>query len=445
MNVSTPTFRRKYNAPATPSYFVSSWKGHKGGANSVDSANRTHFVIESDLPFDRDHLQTALAILAEEFNVLTLSVEERGGEPWLVPAKEPRMPLYFIDIDAPPNAEQNCQAQAWAESIVWKKFQPGHPLSRAFAVKVSRTAFWFGLVISHFICDDVSLNILRSRFQHLYEAVLGNKPYSPRQDAIGYCDYLWAMREWFDTADYQNNLVTWCRKLEGYISPPAFTELELSQIEWVRVPVEIGIRPLQALRGSASANATSLFVILLAANLLMLRRLVERDDALISNISLGRDQPILCRTVGRLVDRTLYRLNISDTSISALVRQIRKAQQEAAQAPYVPAALLLKKLEEKGQTITSPVFNFRPWTASTPQTASFWRKISLPKPKVTSRLGTSVFQHWIELTEKENSITGFIRCAQRDAARSVAAFQQVIEAMTGGNFSTTQKSGLVII
>ena len=427
-----PDFRRRAQIDEVQSHYASAWLGYLSGANGSDTTNRTHIVGATTQRLDLHVLKIALSILSARHSILIAGVQTRGEQVWIRRGTSCEMTLELCDASLCSREERMEMAKVLLEERVWRPFEPSEPLSRAVVVDLGDGGFVIAIVVHHFVCDDISLSILRREFMFLYQSIAAGMRGSPLPAVeLDYWDYLAAMQEWFASSPYRERLAYWVDKLTSYRSPPITAPAELVASAWTRLPFTIVPDLADRLRAITTSCKMTLFGILLAAHHALVSERLHQESSLISSVTLGRDLPLLRNTFGRLIDRTFYRADgLSQSDDFLTISKVKTSVREATHFSFVPAELISEALLQNEIVLCASVFNYR--TGMTIARANNidqpWRWFHLPRPARTSRLGTTVYEYWMELSDGGTAgLQGIMRARSETAAELAGKYTEILE------------------
>lgn len=413
MAEKNPDFRHRQNLHSVLSPFEAAWHGHLSEANGVDTANRTNFAACVSLPFNNDVFRTVLRILAVRHPILTAVVVGTGLGVRIVKSECPTIFMEVIDGRIHSTEDTSKAAEDILSQHIWHRFDLNGPLSRAVVVIVSETLFVFGVVVHHFICDDISMAVLQSEFRNIYLALLSEKRPTLPPRSLDYFEYLTALEEWYATETYSHRLQYWDETLGPYRCPSRTSITELASMKWCRLPLTVEGDLHRKLRDVSARCQTTMFTVLLAAHFRMLADELGQEDVVVAVISMGRNLPVLRRIVGRITDRIYCKTTlVGRVPCKNDIFMAHEAMMAANRNLFVPSGHIMNALESRGAEISAPVFNFRTVNSShTPDQEIRWKTIKLPKTEGTSRLGNTVYGYWMEVSNQTNCLNGYIRCA----------------------------------
>lgn len=408
--LTAPDFRRHARAAAVRSNRTSAWNGLATGTAKVDSTNGCHFVQRSG-SFDPVAMEQALALVAARHPVLSARIEAREGAPWLV-AHPPTVEFRRTRLPpAAPEASDALAAEALAKEI-WRPFdleQAG--LWRAFAFKAARDDYRWGMVVHHFVVDRIGLRILAGEVAQAYRACLAREPLALAPVELAYEDYLASMEEWIQTAEGRRQRDWWrgqLRLLPAIQAPPPPPDGA------AREYFEIDAETTALARACARQTKTTIFVVLLAAQMLTLAPFSASGRLAVKVVTDGRDSARLRSVVGNLADRLFLLVDLAGVGdFASLVRAVHEAWLLARRHAFVRFDTVQADAVAAGGSIVAPVFNFHPGGAlggvggGRPGGAAAY-----PRPQSQTRPGFESGPYWLEMHDRGAVLTGHVRHGQ---------------------------------
>lgn len=353
----------KFHAREMPScipilrYHYDYWKQLQAGAFDIGFINGSFFVLKCRGSIDIELLKDRVARLAARHSILRARVVENDGVKFSFDQPHEAL-LKVIDLSCD-YASQSHEVKAVADQLVWQAFDAtAGPMARFFVVRLSENEHLLGMVVHHFICDGMSLEVL-SR-----ELLCG--PSTQETPALQYSDYILAMNEWLDTGAPQLRMEYWKTQMRNAPAtrlPPDFecdpdANAELN-VDLFSVPANVA----SALSDLAKRKQTTLFTVVLAAKMSALACCVGKSDIVIIIQHHHRDNVNLLSVVGAITDRLPVRAQIVvEQSFEKNLSRVQQALQ-AAYAYDVPLSMLEGELSKIGASTVAPAINFLSYTA----------------------------------------------------------------------------------
>ncbi|HEY6320186.1 MAG TPA: amino acid adenylation domain-containing protein, partial [Thermoanaerobaculia bacterium] len=316
---------------------------------------------------DEAALSRALAAVVRRHEVLrTCFVSEDGrpvqriGPPAAVPL--PRIDLRHLDSSLGATTRE-ALAHELAVAEIRRPFDlAAGPPVRALLLRVTPAESILVLTVHHIASDAWSMGILVREVESLYEAfVSGRAPASLPPLPVQVADCAAAERQWLDEAALSPQLAYWQRRLAGLDGPlelPA--DRPRPQVQTFRgahLATALPATTLEALRALAQSEGTTLFILLLAALLVLLRRYTGRHDLTVGTPIANRDRPEIEPLIGLFVNTLVLRADLSgDPAFPQLLAEVRETVLEDFAHRDVPFERLVEELQPERDLAHSPLF-----------------------------------------------------------------------------------------
>lgn len=328
------------------------WKDLQAGEFDVDFTNSTFFVVKCKRPLDPRVLKDRVTWLASRHSILRARVVESDDVGFLFD-RRPESLLKVVDLSLHPRGSSHA-AKAVADDLVWHPFDSLHgPMARVFAIRLNASEHLLGMVVHHFICDRVSVEVLSK------ELLCG--PSVPETPVLQYSDYILGMNEWVDGWGFQLRMEYWKAQLRGCAVtrlPPDFecdpgTSADFNSNRFI-VPARVA----SALSCFAKRKQTTLFTVLLAAKMSTLSWLLRKPDIVVLVQHHHRINGTLLNVVGGLTDRLPIRAQISmELSFEENLTRVHD-ELKAAYTYDVPLSVLENVVPDIGAFEIAPAINF---------------------------------------------------------------------------------------
>jgi amino acid adenylation domain-containing protein len=332
---------------------------------------------------DEAALARALTEVVRRHEVLRSSFASEGGRPMQRIAPAAALPLPVVDLSGLrcPGREATAREEAARTAAAAELRRPfdlaaGPPL-RALLLRLTPVERILVLTVHHIVSDAWSMRILVREAATLYaafaaagpsgERLPGGAALPPRMGGglpplpVQYADYATAERQWLDAAALATQLVYWRRRLAGLDGPlelPADRPRPLAQsFRGAHLGVALQAPALAELRALAQREGVTLFTLLLAALLVLLRRYSGRDDLTVGTPVANRDLPEIEPLIGLFVNTLVVRGDLSgDPPFRQLLAELREAVLEDFANRDVPFERLVEELQPERDLAHSPLF-----------------------------------------------------------------------------------------
>ncbi|MEV0390930.1 condensation domain-containing protein [Nonomuraea sp. NPDC050643] len=266
---------------------------------------------------DPTRLLTALTALVARHETLRTRYTAIDGVPHQLVRPAQPVPLELVDLTALPEPDREPEALSLALAAAGERFDLARgPLLRLTVYRLGPGEHRLFLVCHHIACDGGSLPLLAADLAALY-AGAGLTPPPPLQ----YADYAaWSAGRARERLP--GRLPYWRERLAGI--EPVFARLPHTAAPGragATAAVRVGREVVERLRGEGPVTP---FAVLLAAYLVLLRRLSGRDDLVVGTVTSGRGRRELERVAGCFINLVPLRVSVPD-AFPALLARVREA------------------------------------------------------------------------------------------------------------------------
>ena len=295
---------------------------------------------------DTTALDCALQAVIARHEALRSRFDCDGETPVLTVLTEARFKL--MDIGGKSREE----AKWWYEEEVKRPFNlsGADPLLRAALVRLEPDEHLLVLNMHHIVSDECSLKVLFREIQEFYTARVESRQATLPPLPIQYSDYATWQRRNLDGDALREQLRFWTEQFSG---APLMTEL-LTDRPRGRTPTSNGralSRHLAAeLKGElerlGGERGSTLFMVLLAAFMGVIRRYTGADDITVATPISGRNRLETEGLIGFFVNTLLLRANLDgDPSFEEILRRVRTVALDAYEHQDLPFEKLVEALK----------------------------------------------------------------------------------------------------
>lgn len=419
------------------SFRTTTWDGIKKGWIRVDSTNGTHWVGRLRGLSDVDAVERACLALLQRHDALRASVLDISNRPCLSFDSSTSWRLDRIDLQAVPSDKREAQARDLASAFVWQPFDlASGPLFRALLITLAPGEHVLGIVVHHFVADGLSIRILGQELTSLLAHYTRHRTAPPSSEpCVQYSDYLVSMQEWLDGPGCAPHLAYWRDRLTDApaIVLPSSMEQPPSEQQGARVPLKINTELASAVYETAAALHASPFLVLLAAQVVLVAKLTELDDVTIGSVTLGREVPALQGVVGYLADRVYYRVDVArNPGFGEILERVRATVIDASAHQFVRADIV-KSAIGGDRGIVAPMFNYLPGDALAAPVMAPGMTMSpfaIQPPPARSE-ASSELSYWLELRGGASGMQGHFRFGGSAMPGLAPAFEAILSQAMG--------------
>jgi myxalamid-type nonribosomal peptide synthetase MxaA len=360
-------------------------------------------------------LDRAIGEIVRRHEVLRTRFPAPDGEPRQVIAAKLALEIPVIDLSGSPAEGREAAAEALAHEEALRPFDLARgPLLRA---KLLHLGPWgeagadhiLLFTLHHAIADGWSIDVLIREFAALYRAFGAGRPSPLPEPPIQYADYALWQRDELRGAALDGLLDYWRGQLDG---APALLELPTDRprpparsfrgrIHGFTLPKDLA-GSLQAL---ARREGATLFMVLLAAYAVLLRRHGGEDDLCVGTPVAGRSRVELENLIGCFVNTLALRVRLAgDPPFAELLARVREQVLGAQNHQDLPFEKLVEVLQPARNPSYSPLFQVMFVLQNTPST-----DLELPGLEA-SQVGidthTAQYDLTLLMTERDGGLDG---------------------------------------
>ncbi len=310
---------------------------------------------------DEEALRRALLAIVERHEVLRTRIEVLRGQPFAIPSP-PDLEVACEDLRSRPGEEREAElARRVAEESLRPFDLTRGPLLRATLLRLGDRDHALLLCMHHIVSDGWSMSVLFRELEALYGAFAAGRPSPLPPLPIQYADFAHWQRERLQGETLAEQLVYWTRQLAH---PPSVLELPADRPRpaaqtFRGAAVEGGFGPevRAGLHRLAQGEGATLFMVLLAAFKVLLRRCSGQTDLLVGCPVANRTRAELEGLVGFFVNTLVLRTDLSgDPTFRELVGRVKAVALEAYAHQDLPFEKLVGALNPERALSHSPLF-----------------------------------------------------------------------------------------
>jgi len=416
-----PTFEPCPDAPAkVQSFRQASWDAIKAKLTRVDSTN-CRFVVRIRGYLDRAALLFALEHLRQHHEVLTATIQEVDGQPWLVHGGAEHWAVEQQDLTHLPGTERESAAQVAASELVWRPLDIERGgMFRAFVIALDREDHVLGLVVHHLITDTISMRLLSESLVRSYSLKAAGHPVVPTQSSLQYRDFLLCTLRWLSRPVVQARLREWTDRFAA-VAPMDLVHRPprppMPDPACQRHRFEISAQLTAAVGHTARLLETSKFLVLITLQKMLLSIHTEERNVTMGAVTSGRELPDLAPVVGYLTDRLHWITDLGgDPTFAEALARVNASYLHALRYQFFRSDMLRQALAARGKWLHAPVFNFMPY--SRPRANATNQRFSSFEigPAPCSTIPMAGISYWMMLAETPNQMQGDVRFPHGSAA-----------------------------
>ncbi|MBX9805199.1 MAG: AMP-binding protein, partial [Alphaproteobacteria bacterium] len=308
-----------------------------------------------------DALQKAFQDLLERHEILRTSFQEKDGIAYQNISQMSNFKLDIVDMQATWNEVQIKEIlRKFAESpfnlsqeLLW----------RVQLLKCGENDHLVALNMHHIISDAWSIAIFMKELGILYQAACEGLENYLSPLPIQYADYTLWQREYLKEGEKeaQTQLEYWVKSLQGapdLISLPLdYPRPAIQSYRGKQISFEISKELLDSLKTLSQQRSTTLFMSLLSAFFLLLKRYTGQDDIVVGTPIANRQREELEGVMGFFINTLALRANLTDQmSFNELLEQVKSRTLQGYAHQDIPFERLVESLSLQRSLSHSPLF-----------------------------------------------------------------------------------------
>ena len=325
------------------------------------SFNITHGIrIQGEVDFDV--LERSINEVVQRHEVLRTAFLYEQGE--LVQVVQPSLDLKLtlVDLRDEATAEQDEFLRTLALQAAREGFDLRRPpLLRATLFKLSEVECVLLFTMHHIVCDGWSFGVLVKEVTTLYESIRRGNPCALRELPIQYADYAVWQRNLLQGEKLESLLSYWRGCLGGLLSPLALPtdrpRPPTRSSKGGRQAINVPAATMDEIHALCSRHDVTLFMTLLTAFAVLLKRYTSQDDLLIGTPVANRTDSTLESLIGFFVNFLVLRVDSSgNPTFSDLLLRVRETTLEAFSHQELPFEKLVEDLQPTRDASRTPLF-----------------------------------------------------------------------------------------
>jgi amino acid adenylation domain-containing protein len=290
-------------------------------------------------PLDVDAFQQSLNEIVRRHEILRTTFRQQNSEPVQVIAGHAHVPVTLVDF----KGHSNRAFQSLATDEARRPFDLAQgPLIRVALFRLAPEDHAALITMHHIVCDGWSMGVLFRELIALYPGFISGVPKNLPELPLQYADYAIWQHERFESGKLATQIEYWRQHLRG---APTVFELPADRMRPQQPSFSGSIiqktassTAAEALLDIARSEATTPFVVLLAAWSVLLHRYSGQNDSIVGCPVSNRNRSELEPMIGFLPNTLPLRVvTAGDPQFLQLVRNLRETTAQAfanAEAPF---------------------------------------------------------------------------------------------------------------
>ena len=320
-------------------------------------------------PLNVAALEQSLNEIVRRHEALRTTFGVADGQPVQVIAPNLTLALPMVDLSAGaqaglcelPEAEREAKAQHLAKKESQRPFDLVRgPLLRALLLRLDEKKHILLLTFHHIVSDGWSMGIFLRELTALYGAFcMGGRSPLP-EPPIQYANFAAWQRQWLQGEVLERQLSYWRKQLEGVSTlefPTDCPRPKVQTFRGARESVLLSQSLSEALRRLGRQAGATLFMTLLAAFTVLLRRYTGQGDIVVGTPVAGRNRTEIEDLIGFFVNTLVLRTDLSgDPTFRELLGRVRGMALDAYAHQDLPFEKLVEELQPERDLSRTPLF-----------------------------------------------------------------------------------------
>lgn len=325
-------------------------------------AYNTSFALVFDGALSAAVVERSFAELVRRHEILRTTFHVEDGQPFQCVHPTCAIPILRIDLRHLGAAAGDAELVRRRDEQLAQPFDVSVlPLVRCELLQLAAGRHAMLWTEHHFLHDGWSMALLLREFTALYTAFVQNLPSPLLEPVLQFSDYVVWQRERVAGERLTAGLAFWTRTLAG--APPRLslptdrTRPRVRTFAGHEVHSELPAELSGALRTFASAERATLFMAMLAAFLVLLRRTTGQDDLVVGTGVAGRQHVEFEGVIGMMVNSLALRLDTSgDPTFRTLLRRVRDVTLDAYAWQDIPFHKVVAAVRPPRDLGCNPIF-----------------------------------------------------------------------------------------
>jgi amino acid adenylation domain-containing protein len=311
---------------------------------------------------DRNAMERAINRIVERHEILRTHFADVDGEP--VQIVEPDLHIE-VALDDLTGFDEKQRQERMADALRREMQQPFDlargPLLRIRLLRLDEQEHIMLRTMHHVISDGWSHAVFHQEFMTLYEGFHEGREDPLPPLPIQYADFASWQRSWLDGEAWNQGVKYWKDQLAGIpeqLQLPTDRPRPAVQTFAAReCHVCLNAELSAALKRLSHANHATLYMTMLSAFSMLMRRYSGQDDIVIGSPIANRQDAQLEQMIGFFVNKVVVRVQMHDgMSFSELLGRVRETTLEAYRYQYIPFERVVEEISPVRSLNRTPVF-----------------------------------------------------------------------------------------
>jgi len=306
-------------------------------------------------------VRESLRMLIQRHEALRTQFAEDDGRPAQIIAQSIELDMPVVELCELPDAQKETEAFRMAADEADVPFDLARgPLLRAKLFRLAPDDHLLLVTMHHIISDQWSMQLFRHEWALIYGALSRGVAPSLSALAIRFVDFVCWEQQAVQSRFVKAQLAYWEKQLAGGLPRLAFKRgprKPRMSFRTSRLPVELDEKMLAKLKDFGRKEATTPFMILLAALSAAIYLHTKQRDIRIGSLVANRSMPETERIIGHFINTVVLRQRLSGTlTLREVLAQARENTLAAHARQNIPFEAVVRALEEKRKIDRAAIF-----------------------------------------------------------------------------------------
>jgi len=307
-------------------------------------------------------LEQSLSEILRRHEVLRTTFVTQNDQPVQVVASPGAFPLPCIDLSTLPEEQREAKARELASEEASRPFDLATgPLLRAVLLQLNLHDHVLLVTMHHIVSDGWSMGIFYRELSALYEAFSKGKQSPLAELPIQYADFAVWQRQWLQGKRLEEQLAFWKKQLAGNLPilelPTDYSRSAVQTHRGGHCSLQLSRELMSSLNALSQRKGVTLFMMMLAAFMILLHRLSAQDDIIVGTPIAGRNCSETEGLIGVFLNTLVMRTDFSgNPSFCSILDRIRKTALDAYVHQDLPFEKLVEALRPERNLSSTPLF-----------------------------------------------------------------------------------------
>jgi amino acid adenylation domain-containing protein len=333
-----------------------------------NAAYNIPFAVRLSGRLDKQAVRWSIGEIVRRHEVLRTCFPMNEGVPMQKIADDSGLEIREQDLRERDEKEREEVARRIVQEESELPFDLAHgPLIRVKLLQLGEQDHLLLVVMHHVVCDEWSVQIMVAEFTALYDAHCQDRP-SPLQELeVQYADYAKWQRDCLQGPGLERHLEFWKKQLQGVKPVPLpfdHTRPEKPARRGATSRCDLTPELSSEIRALARSQGVSVYMVLLAALQVLLKKYSGQDDVAVGTFIANRTLVETEALIGFFANTLILRTDLSgDPTFLALLTRVRDVTLGAFAHQNLPFDLLVEAVRPERHTgyvpLAQMVFSFR--------------------------------------------------------------------------------------